>query len=249
MANLSPSDALSIIADLLNNAQGITQSMEAAGKTTLTDEGRDIKLATDIALQEYFDAELAKVGLPIIGEENAERFPTAPSGGYFTVDPLDGSFNYKRGFPYYGCAIAYCEGTRALAGGFLNLGTGELYLGGNGLGATKNGKDIQASNATDTSKSVLATGIPVGMKTDDPAVMTAFAAEIRRWKKVRMIGSAATALALVADGTFDTYFETGIYWWDVAAGLAILEGAGGTISIEGEGLTSGAPLTIWGNPL
>jgi myo-inositol-1(or 4)-monophosphatase len=62
--------------------------------------------------------------------------------------------------------------------------------------------------------------------------LAAFVHRVQAFKKIRMIGSAAMSLALVAQGTFEAYFEEGIMIWDVAAGLALVSAAGGSIELR-----------------
>ena len=85
---------------------------------------------------------------------------------------------------------------------------------------------ITVSDVTDKSKATLATGLPAKGNFEDKA-MHDLAQEFSQWKKVRMIGSAAMSCAYVASGQFDQYKESGIYLWDIAAGLAIIKSAGG----------------------
>ena len=81
---------------------------------------------------------------------------------------------------------------------------------------------------------MLSTGFPVGGDFSD-AGLAQVVGRARAWRKIRMIGSAALSLAWVASGRFDAYEETGIRWWDVAGGLALVAGAGGSIAIDGAG--------------
>jgi len=70
------------------------------------------------------------------------------------------------------------------------------------------------------------TGFPAAADKSTPA-MEIFIKEVSRYKKIRMIGSAALALAYVGEGVADTYYESGTNLWDVAAGLAIIKASGG----------------------
>lgn len=242
VAPSSPNEALTIIERLLTALQLRWKQDGPLTTEALSSVGRDIKLEADYALQKEFDAALLPYGLPVMGEENKTRLTVGIDTAYWVVDPMDGSYNFHRGFPYYGTALAYCIGDKAVAGGLLNLGTGDLFLGGPGLGARKNGQTMQVSTLSEPKQAALLTGIPKAMQLDDPASVMRFAETLRQFKKVRMMGSAAMALSLVADGTFDAYREDGIFWWDVAAGLAIIEGAGGSVQVSGGAPASGAPL-------
>jgi myo-inositol-1(or 4)-monophosphatase len=101
------------------------------------------------------------------------------------------------------------------------------YEGAVGLGAWRNGKPMRVSDATDPAKAVLLTGFPAGREFGRDS-LSGFVAQAQSYKKVRLLGSAALSLALVAEGVADVYHEDGIHLWDVAAGLALVTAAGGT---------------------
>jgi myo-inositol-1(or 4)-monophosphatase len=102
----------------------------------------------------------------------------------------------------------------------------KTYLGVPGEGSYVNGHRIQPKWTTRTADACLMTGFPAAADKEGPA-MAAFLRESARYKKIRMIGSAALAIAYVAEGTADTYQECATNLWDVAAGLALIKGSGG----------------------
>jgi myo-inositol-1(or 4)-monophosphatase len=126
---------------------------------------------------------------------------------------------------------------RPIAGVIYDFSRDEMFVGGLGIGATLNGSPIQVSSKSGKETAILSTGLAVSGDYSDRA-MTTFAYEIARWKKVRMIGSAALSLAYVACGRFDAYREQAIMLWDVAAGWALVEAAGGVVRAEVPELTS-----------
>ena len=83
----------------------------------------------------------------------------------------------------------------------------------------------------ETSKATLATGFPARGNFDQNFIQ-GFSENLLKWKKVRMIGSAAMSCAYVASGQFDQYQESGIFLWDVAAGLSLIRSAGGKFSYK-----------------
>ncbi|MFM7828604.1 MAG: inositol monophosphatase family protein, partial [Actinomycetota bacterium] len=97
-------------------------------------------------------------------------------------------------------------------------------------------KQISVSDRADRGQATLATGFPSRFPIGDPKAMNSFAEILTTFGKIRMIGSAAASLSLVATGAADVYAEHNIMFWDVAAGLAILNGAGGTFQLEGVNL-------------
>ena len=108
-------------------------------------------------------------------------------------------------------------------------------------GAKLNGGAIKVSSAADRGAGILATGIPARAQIDGP-VFEAFMTDMLQWRKVRMIGSAAAALAYVACGRADFYRESGAMLWDVAGGCALVLAAGGRVRMEGPALDQ--PLTV-----
>jgi myo-inositol-1(or 4)-monophosphatase len=109
----------------------------------------------------------------------------------------------------------------------------ELFTGVVGEGAWLNGAPMRVSAIADPAHGILQTGVPA--RASD-AAMALFEQRLRTWQKVRMIGSAATALAYVAAGRAEAYRESGSMIWDVAAGCALVKAAGGAFRIDGEGL-------------
>jgi len=196
-------------------------------------QGRDIKLAEDRQSEALIVAALqARSRFPILSEEAGWIGPVPGEGvPYWAVDPLDGSFNFNRGVPLCCTSVGLCIGLRPLAGAIFDFNRGEMFWGGAGLGLELNGEALPAHPPA---ADIVSTGFPVGGGFS-PEGMARVVERAREWRKIRMIGSAALSLAWVAAGRFDAYEESGIRWWDVAAGLALVEGAGGSIAVDGEG--------------
>lgn len=187
--------------------------------------GRDIKLHEDAASEAMIRTFLAEhADLPVLGEEGGWGGRT-PEGDelHWVLDPLDGSFNYFRGVPLYAVSIALCRGRQPVLGAIYDPERDELFSGGGGLGMFLNGEAVVAPAPA---RQMLATGFPsqadVNVTLDRLGTLTA------NWTKMRMLGAAALSLAWVAAGRLDGYTESGIMWWDVAAGLALAQGAGAT---------------------
>lgn len=194
------------------------------------EEGRDIKLVADAAAEALILAHLDReTGLPVLAEESGAH--GALTGHYWVVDPLDGSANYNRHIPVCAVSIALMEGPRPVLGVIHDFNHDETFTGGTGLPARCNDTAIGVSAIADPTRAVLATGLPV-LADHSPEALAAMAAGFAAWKKVRMIGSAAIAAAWVAAGRADRYAERGARLWDVAAGMAIVEAAGGRAVIS-----------------
>ena len=192
------------------------------------DFGRDIKLAADRQSEATLAAALAPAGLPIFSEESGWIVPRRDGEDYWIVDPLDGTLNYARAVPIACSSVALMSQDRPVLGVVYDFNRDELFSGGGVMGAFLNDRPIAVSTKTTKQTAVLATGLAVRGDYSDEAMLE-FAREIRQWKKARMIGSAALSLAYVAAGRFDAYRERSIMLWDVAAGWALVEAAGGRV--------------------
>lgn len=205
------------------------------------EQGREVKVGADRRAEALILATLSKLsGLPVLSEE------AGWSGGIdretvWAVDPLDGSVNYIQGYPHCAVSIALVGAGRPKLGVVYNFLLDERFTGIVGDGARLNDRPIRVSQVADPARGILNTGIPARAKTDG-ASFQAFMGEMQRWRKVRMIGSAAAALAYVAAGRADAYREEGSMLWDVAAGCALVEAAGGRVTISSTGLDQ--PLTV-----
>jgi myo-inositol-1(or 4)-monophosphatase len=151
----------------------------------------------------------------------------------WAVDPLDGSVNYLRGYPHCAVSIALLRGGAPVLGVVDCFLLNERFTGVVGEGAWLNGSAIRVSTISDPAQGILQTGVPSRATAQS---MTLFESRLRTWRKVRMIGSAATALAYVAAGRAEAYRESGSMIWDVAAGCALVQAAGGQSNIAGAGL-------------
>ncbi|MFN3462635.1 MAG: inositol monophosphatase family protein [Terricaulis sp.] len=196
------------------------------------EQGREVKIGADKHAEEIVLTAIARESeFPIISEEagwaralqRGDRFVWA-------VDPLDGSVNYLRGYPHCAVSIALLDQGRPVLGVVDCFVMRERFTGVIGHGAWLNGEPMRVSAIENPAKGILQTGVP--SRASDES-MTAFEQRLRTWQKVRMIGSAATALAYVAAGRAEAYRESGSMIWDVAAGCALVEAAGGRVRIEG----------------
>jgi myo-inositol-1(or 4)-monophosphatase len=198
--------------------------------------GKDIKLAADRWSERMVVKILQRSSdFPILSEEGgAIDGIVAADGPFWIVDPIDGSFNYFRGIPACCVSVALWSGGQPLVGVIYDFMRRELFAAVVGDGASLNGEAITVSAAGVRRQRVLFTGIPLG-STYTPARARRVVREWMAYKKVRMTGSAALALAYVACGRGDDYREDGIMFWDVAAGLAIVRAAGGTFVMRSYG--------------
>lgn len=166
-------------------------------------------------------------------------------GHRWIIDPLDGTTNYSHGMPPFCVSIAYERAGELSVGVVYDPTIGEMFVAERGKGATLNGKAIHVSSTSVLRRALLATGFPYDAALM-PLALSQFVWFARRAQAVRRIGSAALDMAYVAAGRFDGYWEASIHSWDIAAGVLLVEEAGGVVtSIHGRPLDLETPeLTV-----
>ncbi len=194
-----------------------------------TEHPREMKAAADRELEERILHGLAPTALPVLSEERGESTPSGESALRFVVDPLDGTVNFIRSLGPSAVSIALCRGSRPVFGVIGMCPGRELAWGGRDIGAFVDGRPVRVSRESDRERAVLCTGFPTRFRVGDDARSQRFARTLNRFGKVRMLGSAAVSLVQVARGAAEAYSEKDIMLWDVAAGIAIVEGAGGSV--------------------
>lgn len=191
------------------------------------ESAHDVKSAADLRSHELLVSELGRTGIPVISEEDAGSWGMlGESGLRWIVDPLDGTVNYVLSNPLCCVSVALWDGDVPVLGVVHDFVRNELLVGGPGFGATCDSLSIEVSDTRERRNAVIGTGFPSG-RSHDEAELLKFANSVGAYRKVRLLGSAALSLGWVARGWLDAYREDGIYFWDVAAGLAIVLGAGG----------------------
>jgi myo-inositol-1(or 4)-monophosphatase len=198
---------------------------------TVDQQGRDVKSKADLYSDMQFQKELARISTySTLSEESGYSEISDLNEPYWVIDPLDGTMNYTRKFPISCVSIALMENALPTAGIIYDFNHDDMYLAYNGV-ARLNGQLLCVSSTDTVTQSILATGFP--LKRDyDAEALSRFLENIRNFKKIRMIGAAAVSLAYVARGAFDAYFEEDIMIWDVAAGCALVQAAGGKVLLQ-----------------
>jgi myo-inositol-1(or 4)-monophosphatase len=196
---------------------------------------REIKAIADTVMEQEILAGLAGARLSILSEESGYTASPQNTPRWFIVDPLDGTFNFVKGLGPSAISVALWEYDRPVFGVIYSLAERQLAWGGRGIGAFIDGRCISVSETSDPSLASICTGFPVRLDMHSDLAMHGFWRMVKPYAKVRMLGSAAASLVQVARGAADLYAETSIMLWDVAAGVAIVEGAGGQCLINSSG--------------
>ncbi len=185
--------------------------------------GHDPVTEADRALDEALRSALLQDGEGWLSEETADDLERLNKRALWVVDPLDGTREFVQGIPEWCVSVAWVYDGQAIAGGILNPATGETFLGSRSTGVQRNGASARVSQRHELPGSLV-----LGSRS-----------EFKRgeWKQfqdgslvLRPVGSVAYKLALVAAGLADaTWTLVPKHEWDVAAGTALVQAAGGTV--------------------
>lgn len=145
------------------------------------------------------------------------------------VDPLDGTVNFSHGLPMHAVAIAVRRGRELLAAVVYAPQLGETYAATRGGGTTLNGQPVHVSHQEAVHEALLATGFGYRRQEVADNNVDHFNDLILRCRDLRRLGSAALDFALVASGRYDGYWELHLSPWDIAAGVLLVEEAGGVV--------------------
>lgn len=175
-------------------------------------------------------------GLPgsdYLGEEGAARQTDAE--WQWVVDPLDATNNYANGIPIFCVSIALRRWGETVVGVVHAPRMGETFHAVRGAGAFMNDRPIRVGTKSELSQSIVATGFPYDKKTNPHNNIDHFAAIVPHVRGVRRMGSAAIDLCWLAAGRFDAFWELRLGAWDAAAGVLMIEEAGGRVTGFGGG--------------
>ncbi len=200
---------------------------------------RDFVTDADVAAQARITAALRR-DFPDHGFLAEEEDPRLPATGpvIWIIDPVDGTTNYSRAVPSVAVSVAAAApGGPVFAGAIYDPARDELFSAGLGQGATRDGEPLAASPEAPLIDALIAfdwSRLPA-----DQAALLAFLGRVGpHIHSARAFGSAALALAYVAAGRLDGYFNFGCTPWDAAAGSLLIAEAGGRLTAPG-----GAPWT------
>ena len=208
----------------------LANNKKALNKATF-ESSKDIKLEADIRAENLIKSILNEESLfPILAEESGKSVDDLGST-FWVVDPLDGTANYSRDIPICCVSISLIIDLEPVMGVIYDFNNKDLYEGSIFRPASLNGQALNVSSILKSSDGILVTGLPNNTDYSDVAMLKMIK-DFQDWKKVRMIGSAAMASVYVASGKADVYKEFGTYLWDVAAGAAIVNAAGGKAEIS-----------------
>jgi len=163
----------------------------------------------------------------VIGEEGAE---SGEGELVWYVDPIDGTTNFAHGHFFFAVSIALYRGSEGLVGVVHAPALGVTWKAAQGRGAFRNGQRCSVSTRAQLEEAVCATGFPYERWSNPDDNHAELAAFLQRARGIRRCGAASIDLCLVADGTYDIYWEQGLNAWDMCAGALLVQEAGGQLS-------------------
>ena len=166
----------------------------------------------------------------VLGEEGGHN-EVAGSGSevLWIIDPLDGTTNFLHGLPHFAVSIGIQVRGKLEHGVIYAPCTQDLYCCSRGSGSTLNNRRIRVSGAKDLDSCLVGTGVPLRASNLD-TYLPMLRRVVENTAGVRRAGSAALDLAYVAAGRLDAFWELSLKPWDIAAGLILVQEAGGIVS-------------------
>ena len=195
----------------------------------------DLVTTYDVKIEQFIKNRLEKEfkDFNIIGEESGADSKDKEYSIY--IDPIDGTTNFVHNIPHVGISMGIWRKNDPIAGVVYNPILDEMFYAKIGKGAYCNNQKIVVSDTTDFQQSLMATGFPytkVEKGEDFHWVLRTMEKILPYTRDIRRLGAASLDLCYCAKGVFDAYYELGLKPWDVAAGIVILLGAGGSVSNE-----------------
>jgi myo-inositol-1(or 4)-monophosphatase len=164
----------------------------------------------------------------VLAEETGVHGGKAPIR--WVIDPLDGTTNYANGIAQFAVSIGVDRAGVPEVGVVYDPIKEELFTAARGGGASLGGSPIHVSRCTSLEQALLATGFAYDVHTASVDNLEYFGRFIKRAQSVRRLGSAALDLAYLACGRFDGFWELSLHPWDVAAGMLLVQEAGGVVT-------------------
>jgi len=217
-----------------------------AGRFKVQEKGpADLVTEADLASQERV-REVLLGAFPnhgFLAEENLV-IPPGADGYRWIVDPLDGTTNYVHGLANYAVSIALTQHGQPLVGVVFDPRSGECFHAGRGLGAWVNERRLSVSTVESLDEALVANSFAARVGKEDREVAE-FLDVLLVAQATRRMGSSALNLAYLAAGRFDAYWATSTKAWDIAAGVLLVQEAGGIITnAHGDGVDLERPAFI-----
>jgi len=180
----------------------------------------------------------------VLAEESGASGSGEGREGRWIIDPLDGTTNFAHQYPFFCVSIAFEQEGNVLCGAVYDPCRDEMFSAARGLGSFMNEQRLHVSDVEKLGGALVLTGFPYGVRQKMEAAMSQFEGFLFESQAVRRGGSAALDLSYAALGRCDGFWEMDLHPWDTAAGLVILEEAGGRVTDF-----AGKPFSIYGKQI
>lgn len=185
-------------------------------------------------------------GDPVVREESGGELPDR--GRVWLVDPIDGTTNFIRGFPWMSVSVALWIDDIPAVGVVVDITTGDEYTAVAGQGARLNGSPIKVSTTDDLGEALIVTGFPYSREERGEICDTRFRRVLGAAQGIRRLGAASLDLCMVACGKLDGYWEEDLSPWDMGAGvLMVLEAGGAVTDQHGQPVGTRTPFVVASN--
>jgi myo-inositol-1(or 4)-monophosphatase len=217
-------------ANIINRASLQLDAIAVQSKSQ-NDYVTEVDRAAEAAIIEVLRENYPQHG--ILAEESGE---SGDSEYQWIIDPLDGTTNFIHGFPQYAISIALARNGVLEQAVVFDPVRNELFVATKGAGAYLNDRRIRVSRRTRLNECLIGTGFPFREFDHIDAYLGAFRELTQKTAGIRRPGAAALDLAYVACARLDGFWEMGLKPWDMAAGVLLIQEAGGLVSdFAGEG--------------
>jgi myo-inositol-1(or 4)-monophosphatase len=227
-----------LLAIALDVAREASKLVEKGWRRGVTPEHKgpvDLVTQFDRESEEFLRKALhERTSFSVTGEEGGPDAAASNAPTWY-VDPIDGTTNFVHGHPFYCVSVGLARGPECILGAIVAPALRTEWKGFVGIDdspgiSQRNEEPCRVSGVDKFVDSLLATGFPYERSRAPDNNFDAFVSIKKQCQAVRRCGSAALDLCLVADGTYDGYWEKGLRPWDMAAGAAIVLAAGGSVS-------------------
>lgn len=206
--------------------------LDMRGRIQATEKGpADLVTEADLASQQAIFRTIS-AAFPdhcLLGEEQQVSAVTPSADFTWIVDPLDGTTNYVHGLENYCVSVALRQGKQIIAATIYDPIRDHCYRATHGGGAFLNGERIHTSATVQVNEALIAASFSPSVPRNSPEIGR-FLEVLYECRAIRRLGSAALNLCYVASGKLDAYWATSLKQWDIAAGVLIVQEAGGVIA-------------------
>lgn len=226
---------------LVRSTKRFVENREMAGNIKVKGLA-DYVTQVDVGIQKYLQEELGKLApeVQFLGEESGLHEMSGDT--FWILDPIDGTTNLIHDYQHSAVSLALCHKNEIIMGVIYDPFREDVYVAEKGKGAFRNGEPIHVSEAEGLGETIVAVGTAPYQKELAAENFESFRRVFMESQDIRRTGSAALDLVYTACGRQGGYFEKILQPWDFAAGLLIVEEAGGKVTdFEGNPLDSRKP--------